>query len=153
MLEQKATTVSSKVFPALRYQDAPAAIEWLGRAFGFEKHLVVPNADGTIAHAQMRFGNGMIMLGSVRDGEDGLMMKQPDEIGGAETVARRLRLVPVGIDQRRGADLVELGPLVGAQRQRRGGQVVSQLVAGPGADDQGGYGGPAEEVGQGYLGG
>ena len=23
------------IFPTLRYQDAPAAIEWLGRAFGF----------------------------------------------------------------------------------------------------------------------
>ena len=32
---------------------------------GFEKQLVVPNADGTIAHAQLSFGNGMIMLGSV----------------------------------------------------------------------------------------
>ncbi|MGH9859018.1 MAG: VOC family protein, partial [Candidatus Acidiferrales bacterium] len=54
------------VIPCLRYQDAPAAIEWLCRVFGFEKHLVVPNPDGTIAHAQLSFGNGMIMLGSVR---------------------------------------------------------------------------------------
>ena len=73
------------VIPCLRYRDAPAAIEWLGRAFGFEKHLVVPNEDGTIAHAQLSFGNGMIMLGSVQDSEFGRLMKQPDEIGGAET--------------------------------------------------------------------
>jgi uncharacterized glyoxalase superfamily protein PhnB len=73
------------VIPCLRYRDAPAAIEWLCNAFGFEKHLVVPNEDGTIAHSQLKFGNGMIMLGSVVASEFGDLMKQPDEIGGAET--------------------------------------------------------------------
>lgn len=53
----------------------------------FERHLVVPNEDGTIAHAQLSFGNGMVMLGSVlkNETEFGRLMKQPDEIGGAET--------------------------------------------------------------------
>ena len=69
----------------MRYRDAPAAIEWLCKAFGFEKQLVVPTDDGKIAHAQLTFGNGMIMLGSVLDTEFGRLMKQPDEIGGAET--------------------------------------------------------------------
>lgn len=69
----------------MRYRDAPKAIEWLCDVFGFEKHLVVPNDDGTIAHAQLTFGNGMIMLGSVSDNEFGKNIKQPDEIGGAET--------------------------------------------------------------------
>ncbi|MDB5800808.1 MAG: hypothetical protein JWL63_1747 [Rhodocyclales bacterium] len=74
------------IIPCLRYRDAPAAIEWLCKAFGFEKHAVYPNADGTIAHAQLSFGNGMIMLGSVQNGSDwGQLIKQPDEIGGAET--------------------------------------------------------------------
>ncbi len=73
------------VIPCLRYRNAPAAIEWLCQTFGFEKHLVVPNEDGTIAHAQLSFGNGMIMLGSVFDNEFGRLIKQPDEIGGAET--------------------------------------------------------------------
>ncbi len=52
------------IFPALRYEDAPAAIEWLGNAFGFEQQMVVPGPDGTIAHAQLRFESGVIMLGS-----------------------------------------------------------------------------------------
>ncbi len=75
------------VIPCLRYRDAPAAIEWLCATFGFEKHLVVPNDDGTVAHAQLSFGNGMIMLGSVlkNETEFGRLMKQPDEIGGGET--------------------------------------------------------------------
>jgi uncharacterized glyoxalase superfamily protein PhnB len=73
------------VIPCLRYRDAPAAISWLCRTFGFEEQLVVPHEDGTIAHAQLRFGNGMIMLGSVVASDYGRLIKQPDEIGGAET--------------------------------------------------------------------
>jgi uncharacterized glyoxalase superfamily protein PhnB len=52
------------IFPALRYEDGPAAVEWLGKAFGFEKQMVVPGPDGTIAHAQLAFGPGVVMLGS-----------------------------------------------------------------------------------------
>jgi len=80
-----AKNTKATVIPCLRYRNAPAAIEWLCRVFGFEKQLVVPNEDGTIAHAQLSFGNGMIMLGSVVDSEFGRLLKQPDEIGGAET--------------------------------------------------------------------
>ena len=80
-----AKNTKATVIPCLRYRNAPAAIEWLCEAFGFEKQLVVPNPDGTIAHAQLSFGSGMIMLGSIVDSEFGRLMKQPDEIGGAET--------------------------------------------------------------------
>ena len=73
------------VIPVLRYRNAPAAIDWLCRTFGFEKHLIVPEGDGRIAHAQLGFGNGMIMLASVTDTEFGRLMKQPDEVGGCET--------------------------------------------------------------------
>jgi len=75
------------VIPCLRYRDAPRAIEWLCAAFGFDRQAVYSNPDGTIAHAQLTFGNGMIMLGSVTDRETewGRLIKQPDEIGGAET--------------------------------------------------------------------
>jgi uncharacterized glyoxalase superfamily protein PhnB len=54
------------IFPTLRYADAPAAIDWLGRAFGFTRHMVVPGPENTVAHAQLRLGSGMIMLGSTR---------------------------------------------------------------------------------------
>ena len=78
-------SVGSTIIPGMRYRDAPAAIDWLCNAFGFEKHLVVPGENNTIAHAQLNFGGGMIMLGSIKDNEFGKLMKQPDEIGGAET--------------------------------------------------------------------
>lgn len=73
------------VIPCLRYRNAAAAIDWLCEVFGFEKQLVIKNDDGTIAHAQLSCGNGMIMLGSVLDTPFGKFIKQPDEIGGAET--------------------------------------------------------------------
>jgi uncharacterized glyoxalase superfamily protein PhnB len=78
-------TCKSTVIPSMRYKDAPAAIEWLCAAFGLEKNAVYPNPDGTIAHAQLTYGNGMIMLGSVNDNEYGRMMKQPSDIGDANT--------------------------------------------------------------------
>ncbi|WP_295990788.1 VOC family protein [Rugamonas sp.] len=73
------------IIPCMRYRDAPAAIEWLCSTFGFERQLVVPNEDGTIAHAQLSYGNGMIMLGSIFDTEFGRLMKQPGDIGKAVT--------------------------------------------------------------------
>jgi uncharacterized glyoxalase superfamily protein PhnB len=54
------------IFPALRYRDAPAAIEWLGRALGFEARMVVDGAPGTVAHAELTCGRAMVMLGSAR---------------------------------------------------------------------------------------
>ena len=75
----------STVIPAMRYRDANAAIDWLCKAFGFEKHLVVPGENGTVAHAQLSFGNGMIMLGSARDDEFGRRVKPPRETGGIGT--------------------------------------------------------------------
>ena len=69
----------------MRYRDAPAAIEWLCRAFGFEKHAVYPEADGTIAHAQLVFENGMVMLSSARDDAYGKMVRTPADVGGVVT--------------------------------------------------------------------
>ncbi len=54
----------SNIIPGMRYRDAPAAIDWLCNVLGFERRLVVPGDAGTIAHAQLTLGNGMIMLGS-----------------------------------------------------------------------------------------
>ena len=60
------------ISPAMRYHNAPRAIDWLCDAFGFEKQLVVPGEEeGTIRHAQLTFGDSMIMLGSDRDNEFG----------------------------------------------------------------------------------
>jgi uncharacterized glyoxalase superfamily protein PhnB len=57
------------IFPTLRYRDAPAAIEWLGRAFGFEPRMVVDGAEGTVAHAELTYDGAMVMLGTARPPE------------------------------------------------------------------------------------
>ena len=61
--------MSSVIIPSVRYKNARKAIEFLKQAFGFEEHLVVPGEGDIIEHAQLTFGNAMIMLGSDRDNE------------------------------------------------------------------------------------
>lgn len=63
-MADKVKTGAPNIFPCFRYQDAPKAIEWLNKAFGFEKQFVVPGENNTVAHAQLRLGAGMIMMGS-----------------------------------------------------------------------------------------
>jgi len=75
------------VMPALRYRDAPAAIEWLCNIIGFTRHAVFPGENGLISHAELTLGNGMIMLGSQRDDEYGRGFTTPAETGGKETRA------------------------------------------------------------------
>ena len=55
--------VGSVLIPSLRYKDARAAIAWLERAFGFERHALYDGPEGTVAHAELRLGTGMIMVG------------------------------------------------------------------------------------------
>jgi len=70
---------------AMRYRDVAGAIDWLCTAFGFEKKAVVTGDGGAIGYAQLTFGNAMIMLEPVGERALDGFMKQPDEIGGAET--------------------------------------------------------------------
>jgi uncharacterized glyoxalase superfamily protein PhnB len=61
----------SSVIPSLRYKDAPRAVRWLEEAFGFKPAMVVDGENGTIAHAELTYGDGMVMLGSDRDDQYG----------------------------------------------------------------------------------
>jgi uncharacterized glyoxalase superfamily protein PhnB len=78
---------SSTVIPGFRYRNAPAAIEWLCNVFGFERHAVYEGENGTIGHAELVLGFGMIMLGTGKDDEYGRGFKSPDELGGMETAS------------------------------------------------------------------
>jgi uncharacterized glyoxalase superfamily protein PhnB len=75
----------SPIIPGFRYRNAPAAIDWLCRVFGFERHAVYEGPNGVILHAELTLGNGMIMLGSGKDDEHHRVFKSPDELGGVET--------------------------------------------------------------------
>ncbi|MDJ0959972.1 MAG: VOC family protein [Acidimicrobiia bacterium] len=52
------------VYVTLRYVDALAAIEWLTQTLGFVEHEMHLADDGTVQHAQLVFGEDLIMLGS-----------------------------------------------------------------------------------------
>lgn len=54
----------SDIHPSLFYDDAPAAIDWLCRAFGFTRRLVVPGPNGAIMHSELSLGTGVVMVGS-----------------------------------------------------------------------------------------
>jgi uncharacterized glyoxalase superfamily protein PhnB len=71
----------STVIPTLRYRDGRAAIDFLCEAFGFEEQLVVPDPSGAIAHAQLVFGSGMVMLGSARNNQFHELVESPAESG------------------------------------------------------------------------
>lgn len=85
----------STIIPTLRYKDAKAAITWLCQAFGFTPHLVVEDDSGGIAHAQLTFGNGMIMLGSARDDAFGRQQHPPTD----EPVTQSPYIVVADIDE------------------------------------------------------
>ena len=41
-------TTRSDLYPSLTYDDALAALDWLERAYGFQRRLVVPGENGTV---------------------------------------------------------------------------------------------------------
>jgi uncharacterized glyoxalase superfamily protein PhnB len=67
----------------LQYRDAPKAIDWLCKAFGFKTHAVYEDGN-SIAHAELTFGNGMVMLSSAGDmGKQ--RFKHPADVGNVVT--------------------------------------------------------------------
>jgi uncharacterized glyoxalase superfamily protein PhnB len=52
------------IFPVLRYADARAAIDWLIQAFGFQRVSEHEGPDGTVAHAELKFGPGTVGISS-----------------------------------------------------------------------------------------
>ncbi len=59
--------MTQTIFPALRYRDANAALEWLQRAFGAEEKAVYRGEDGVVHHAELRLGDGIVMFGQHND--------------------------------------------------------------------------------------
>jgi uncharacterized glyoxalase superfamily protein PhnB len=59
------------MFPCIGYRDERRASDWLNRAFGFERHAIYEGPDGTIVHAELRLGPGIIMLGRPPEDERG----------------------------------------------------------------------------------
>ena len=65
----------------LSYRDPRAAIHWLEKAFGFELTMLIEDDSGAVAHSEMRFGDGVIMVGSEWTDDN----KSPASLGGKNT--------------------------------------------------------------------
>jgi uncharacterized glyoxalase superfamily protein PhnB len=46
------------------YEDTWAALDFLEKAFGFERSMVITDKDGNAVHCEMRFGDSYVMVGS-----------------------------------------------------------------------------------------
>lgn len=75
------TTKRASLCSALYYQDPAAALDFLETAFGFERRMVITDADGSIAHAELDFGDCYIMVG----GEWGEHTASPASAAGRNT--------------------------------------------------------------------
>ena len=49
---------------ALCYRDPKAALKFLEAAFGFELVMLIEDSDGNLAHAEMSFGDSLVMIGA-----------------------------------------------------------------------------------------
>ncbi|MFX3679743.1 VOC family protein [Oceaniradius stylonematis] len=59
-------TVQPTIVPYLSYEDGHAAIAFLREAFGFEIVQAHDDERGRLLHAEMRFGDGMVLLGTAK---------------------------------------------------------------------------------------
>jgi uncharacterized glyoxalase superfamily protein PhnB len=73
---------------SLSYRDPKAALTWLENAFGFEIAMVITDAEGNLGHSEMRFGNGLIMVG----GEWSEDHKSPASVGAKNTQSVHVHL-------------------------------------------------------------
>jgi uncharacterized glyoxalase superfamily protein PhnB len=71
-----------RISVGLFYEDAAKAIDWLGRAFGFEVRLKVEGENGKILHSELVFGDGVVMVG---DSKKVAHRRSPRSVGGVNT--------------------------------------------------------------------
>jgi uncharacterized glyoxalase superfamily protein PhnB len=81
--------------PSVNYRDPKAALDWLERAFGFERVMVITDDKGEIGHAEMSFrgGRDLVMIG----GEWADFIASPASVGGRNTQRIHVQ-VPDGVD-------------------------------------------------------
>ena len=76
------------ITPAISYLDPRAALDFLRNAFGFELDLLIEDENGNVAHSQMVYGDGKIMVGT----EWSANHKSPKSIGGLCTQTVHMHL-------------------------------------------------------------
>jgi len=77
-----ATTKTPILYPTMTYRDAAKMIDWLERAFGFKRHVVYKGDDGKVMHAELAFGEGLVMMGDAKDDTAfGKLVRPPKDVG------------------------------------------------------------------------
>jgi uncharacterized glyoxalase superfamily protein PhnB len=78
-----------RISAAVYYDDPRAAIAFLCRAFGFDVRLKVEGADGSIAHCELCFGDGVVMVAGTAARPDAepwhVLFAAPSALGGKNT--------------------------------------------------------------------
>ena len=69
----------STITPYLEVEDAEAAIDFYGRAFGAKERTRMQGPDGKIAHAELEIGDSVLMLS---DPFPQFVTRNPKELGG-----------------------------------------------------------------------
>ena len=77
----------------IAYRDLRAAVEFLEKAFGFKVTMLATVSDGKVVHAEMKFGDGVIQIGSEWEN-----IKAPISAGGVNTQNITVRL-EIGIEE------------------------------------------------------
>ncbi|MFG3285836.1 VOC family protein [Streptomyces sp. NPDC048111] len=67
------------MYPTILYGDAKAAIRRLKEAFGFTEVCTYEGEDGSVMHAELSYGAGVVMLGS--KGREGLFARTMADAG------------------------------------------------------------------------
>jgi uncharacterized glyoxalase superfamily protein PhnB len=82
-----------RITPMLSFEDSATAIEWLGRAFGFQEVMRMANDNGTIGHAELDLEGARVFLATPTPAYEG-----PRHHAEHCEAARRWRQVPYVID-------------------------------------------------------
>ena len=73
--------------PTVVYRDPKAALDWLAKAFGFETVVLLTDAEGNLAHAEMAFRDGRVGVAGEWQGAQlgGARMRSPASLDGVGT--------------------------------------------------------------------
>ncbi|GGL07124.1 VOC family protein [Caulobacter rhizosphaerae] len=80
--------IRSALTSALCYRDPKAALDFLEAAFGFELVMLIEDNEGNLAHAEMSFGDSLVMIGN----EWTAQHKSPASIDGFNTQSVHIHL-------------------------------------------------------------
>lgn len=112
------------IIPATRYRDPEAALLFLVGVLGLEEHVVYRDGNGDLTHAELRLGDGLVMIGPWGKGALDAHLIDPAQTGGRETTTI-YAVVPDAAQVHDRATAAEARILMPLQEQSYGGRSFS----------------------------